>query len=195
MKRSASQFRTRSRPHPAARGFTLMELIVVLALMGIIATVSLPPVFNAMRKSPMRQAVSDLEEGCRRARMMAIMHARPAELVINAEEGTLVAQLVPEGALSPTGDTPAMTPVDLPDAVPVAAVPPFKARIPGNIGFKQLRINRHDLMDAAEAHVRFFPNGTCDEMIATLLSTENEERTMALEIATGRDTQDLPSRR
>ena len=57
------------------RGFTLFEILVVLAILSIVATISVPSVVQAAKKSPMRQAMSDLEEACRNARMLAILRA------------------------------------------------------------------------------------------------------------------------
>ncbi len=42
------------------RGFTLFEILVVLAILSIVATISVPSVVQAAKKSPMRQAMSDL---------------------------------------------------------------------------------------------------------------------------------------
>ena len=41
-------------------------------------------------------------------------------------------------------------------------------------------------MDAEEAHVRFYPNGTCDELRIVLINLENREsRGIFLEVTTG----------
>ena len=70
-------------------GFTLFEILVVLAILSIVATISVPSVVQAAKKSPMRQAISDLEEACRNARMLAILEGEPTEVVIRAGEGAL----------------------------------------------------------------------------------------------------------
>ncbi|MHB1306213.1 MAG: prepilin-type N-terminal cleavage/methylation domain-containing protein [Limisphaerales bacterium] len=183
------------------RAFTLMEMLVVVAIIGVIVTVSLPPLYRTLQKTPMVQAMNDLEEACRRARMMAIMTGKTAELVIDAETGGLTVRptaAVPtddsdrrDAGSAPTPNSPSATddPREARASVPARdQVPPFTAQIHEDVAFKTLLINRRDAMDEAEARVRFQPNGTCDEFIATLLSTRNEERTMSLEICTGRES-------
>lgn len=181
-------------PRPASRrtGFTLVELMLVLAILGIIAGIAFPAVINTVRKGPMRQAVSDLEEGFLKARMLAILTGQPTELVIGAAEGTLAVRTVSETAPDPAAPGPAgMEDSPAPDPAPgeaprPEALPSFSARLHPSITFKQLTVNLRDLMDETEAAVRFHPNGTCDALSATLFSETGEERSIALEITTGR---------
>lgn len=174
------------------RAFSLVEILVVLAILGIVATVGIPAVFHAVQKGPMRQATSDLVEACQNARMTAILLGTPAELVINAVEGSLAVRSV-EATPLPTEDS---LPTEDLEVTPgdegtsgrrVAQLPPFRANLPESVAFKQLVVNLQDLMDSTEARVRFYPNGTCDAFTATLLSEHNEERTLTLEITTGRE--------
>jgi prepilin-type N-terminal cleavage/methylation domain-containing protein len=189
-----------SRRHPQVErdGFTLIELLVVVALIGVFVTISLPPMFYALKKSPIRQASSDLAEACQRARMLAIVKGRTAELVINAQDGSLATQLSSEtpALLGSVATDPFGEPESLPTSAPAAAstsleTRPFTARLPESIAFKELLINRRDVMEYAEARVRFHPNGTCDELYAVLLSESNEERVVRLELSTGRETVDV----
>lgn len=194
MSRHCRQFAGRAKG--ARRGFTLIELLVVVALIGVFVTVSLPPMFYALKKSPIRQASSDLAEACQRARMLAIMKGQTAELVINAEDGIIATQLA--GGFGPLGGAPESdgTGELLADGAPAPAATspetrPFTARLPESVAFRELLINRRDVMDYAQARVRFYPNGTCDELYAVLLSESNEERVIRLEMSTGRETVDV----
>ena len=174
------------------RGFTLFEILVVLAILSIVATISVPSVVQAAKKSPMRQPMSDLEEACRNARMLAILQGEPMEIVIRAGEGSFTVSRAfsapPPTAESGAVEGNAYAPVE---SQPARATPPevepFRARIPASVAFKRLLVNLQDMMDAHEARVRFYPNGTCDAFTAHLLSEQNEERSLTLEITTGRE--------
>ena len=48
-----------------------------------------------------------------------------------------------------------------------------------------LDVNLMDQMEAPEARVRFFPNGTCDEFTLVLRSEKGEMRKITLESTTG----------
>lgn len=184
-------------------GFTLFELLVVLAILSILATVAVPGIYQSVKKSPMRQATSDLCEACQNARMMAILTGTTTELLIRASDGTIQVQMASD---SPIDSGPGALPdsesiqglgvgagTGAPDAVPSGPAPasreitPFASKLPGSVAFKRLVVNLQDLMDAPEVRVRFYPNGTSDALSATLLSEQNEERVLTLEITTGRE--------
>jgi hypothetical protein len=48
-----------------------------------------------------------------------------------------------------------------------------------------LGVNGEDWTEDDEAHVRFYPNGTCDQMSVVLLSDKGERRNIWLEMVTG----------
>lgn len=181
-----------------AGGFTLIEIMLVMALMGVVMTIGLPSMFRAMKKSPMRQAVSDLQEACRTARTMAILQGTPAEVVVNATDGGISVRPVADvreqdsGAQAAAAEAEAARrEAELSDAPAATPVPTFSARLPDSIAFKKLLVNLRDQMDNEDARVRFYPNGTCDAFTATLFSEENEERVISLEITTGRDDMEI----
>lgn len=174
-------------------GFTLVEIMMVLAILGIILGVALPAMVGTVRKAPMRQAVSDLEEGFLKARMLAILTGQPAELLIRAGDGTLrvrpVSELGPADVDAAAGPEPAEPPPEGAageDAPRPEPLPKFSAQLHESITFKQLTVNLRDVMDETEAVVRFQPNGTCDALTAVLFSEAGEERLLQLEITTGR---------
>jgi prepilin-type N-terminal cleavage/methylation domain-containing protein len=178
----------------ADRAFTMVEILIVIALMGVILMIGIPTVFQAVRKSPIRQAVSDLQEACRSARMSAIMRGRPMEVVINAQDGTITVRQVVERREEtadlqerPLSGVSAVSEPVQPESPAVEQSATFSARLPDSVAFKQLLINLKDHMDMEEARVRFYPNGTCDAFTATLLSEQNEERVIGLELTTARD--------
>ena len=184
-----------------ARGFTLFEIMMALAILLIIVGVGLPAMITAVRKGPMRQAISDLEEGFLKARMLAILTGQPAELVINASTGALAVRAVseqpagegesPAGLMPGGGGEPAPTDASASgdggsDRPRTEVLPTFSAKLHESIAFRQLTVSLRDVMDEGEAAVRFYPNGTSDALSARLFSETGEERTVDIEITTGR---------
>ena len=68
------------------RGFTLIELMVVVAIMGVILGISIPAFRSIKEKAPLEQAISDVEAACRTARSRAILGKRVMEVYLNDEE-------------------------------------------------------------------------------------------------------------
>lgn len=176
------------------RGFTLFEIMMALAILLIIVGVGLPAMITAVRKGPMRQAISDLEEGFLKARMLAILTGQPAEFVISAASGSLSVRAVTEQAPDDAGVAVAPEPApaqgtgadDGEERPRTEPLPTFSATLHDSIAFRQLTVSLRDVMDDEEAAVRFYPNGTSDAFSARLFSETGEERAVDLEITTGR---------
>jgi prepilin-type N-terminal cleavage/methylation domain-containing protein len=71
------------------RAFTLIEIMIVVAIIGIIMAMGIPSIVRTMRKEGMRKAVSDLVEACSEARATAILSGTKADLVIRPQDGTI----------------------------------------------------------------------------------------------------------
>ena len=67
---------------PARAGFTLVEVMIVIAILAIIITAGIPMLWKAMAKNQMAKAVTDVIEGCKTARDRAILQNRPYDFVI-----------------------------------------------------------------------------------------------------------------
>lgn len=139
------------------RGFTLIEVMMVVLIMGIVMAAGIPSIVSAVRKEGMRKAVSDVVAACEKARAQAIMSGQTAQLHFRPQEGTI--------SVSGGGGG-------------------FSGKLPENVAFEMLDINLVEYYGAEEASVRFFPDGRCDEMVAILLSDKGERRAVALEITT-----------
>jgi type II secretion system protein H len=131
-------------------GFTLIELMVVVAIMGLLLTMSVPIVYKVWHKAPMHQAVVDIEETLRNARAKAIMQGTMTELVFHPRARELGKPL--------------------PDGI--------------NIDLLDINMSGQEFRDVEEARVRFYPNGTADEL-KMVLSSGSEQLGIEVELTTG----------
>ena len=128
--------------------FTLIEMMIVVAIIGLIAAMGVPSILQALRKDGMRKAISDVKDVLGNARAKAIYSGQTTEVVFHPLERSV-------------GST------TLPDGVDIA----------------MLDINLLDYGASDEARVRFFPNGTCDELTLVLHSRDEWEK-ITLEFST-----------
>jgi prepilin-type N-terminal cleavage/methylation domain-containing protein len=159
-------------------GFTLIEIMMVVAIGLMVLSMGLPAFVRGMQKEGLRKAVSDMVEACSHARTQAILKGRPVELVIRAEDGVISVQAMqstpkPEGG----SDSPAVIGSS---STPVEG---FSAQLAEDIGVKLIYVNFVDAMEFPEARVRFYPNGSCDEF-TIILSAPEGERKITLDVVT-----------
>ncbi|MGN6641514.1 MAG: pilus assembly FimT family protein [Verrucomicrobiota bacterium] len=151
-----------SRMRSKQRAFTLIEIMVVVAIMAIIMGAGVPTLFKALHKEGFRKSVNDSVEVCASARARAIMTGNMTEVVFHPQDRTC------EVSGGGSGGGLAHT-----------------ATIDESARVEMLDVNLQEYKDADLARVRFYPNGTSDEMTLILVSDKNEWRKIAVEITTG----------
>ena len=168
-----------------ANGFTLIELMIVVALSLLVLRIALPNIARALEKEGMDKAVTDFMEGCKQARALAILTGASTELVIQAEDGRMSIRKnsAPILMRRQFGDTEA-PPIDPPAADPSGNPPKsrsktdrmahFERTIPEDIALELFSVNFIDQMEYPEGIIRFHPNGTSDECSVVLLLPDNE---------------------
>ncbi len=72
----------------ARRAFTLIEIMITVAIMGLVLTMGAPPFVRALRKEGMRKALSDLTEACDKARADAVLNSRPSAVDFQPHDRT-----------------------------------------------------------------------------------------------------------
>lgn len=167
-------------------GFTLMEIMIVVGIMGILLTMGVPVVYRAWNKAPMTKAISEVVEACSSARAQAIMQGREVDLMFYPRDKRFaVSGSAGGGSTSAKAGNSGVATVVAP-TVSLASTG-NSGQLPDSIAIEMLDINklRHDFMNDETARVRFFPNGTCDELTLILLSDRGERREILLEITTG----------
>ena len=143
--------------------------MIVVAIMAIVMTMSVPLVYKVWHKAPMRTAVKDIVEVCSHARARAIMNGVVTEVVIHPKENRLeVAGCAP----APGADASSRS--------------GLWAQLSDQIIIETLDINMSgvEYNDVDEARVRFYPNGISDEM-RMILFDGKDRMGIELEVTTG----------
>jgi prepilin-type N-terminal cleavage/methylation domain-containing protein len=151
--------------------FTLIEIMVVVGIMAVILSMGIPSIYKAMKKEGMRKATSDVAEVCSLARARAILGGSPVDVVFYPLEGRLE---IGGGG----GDASAAPPT-------VSAGTSSGAQIDQDITIEMLDVNLLEYRESEWVRVRFYPNGTSDEMTLILRSSKNEWKQVTLEVTTG----------
>jgi type II secretion system protein H len=151
--------------HRRARGFTLIEIMIVVAIIGLMASIGVPSLITAMQKTGMRKALSEVQDVCRTARANAILHNRTESVIFHPMLRSFAAE---SGAAQHSGLVSSST-------------------LPDGVEFEMLDINQQDYGASDWARVFFYPDGTSDEM-TIVLASKNDQRKITLEFATGTTT-------
>ena len=141
------------RPFP--RGFTLIEVMMVVAIIGLTLTMGMPGFLRVLQREGMRKAEYEMFEACKEARRAAIMSNEKTFLVIHPLQGTF----------------------EVSGAFP-------QAQLPGDIAIDILGVNFIQFERADEARVCFFPNGTSDEFTIVLHSSGGKYEKIFLDTVT-----------
>ena len=135
------------------RAFTLIEIMIVVGIIGLIAAMGVPSILQSLQKEGMRKAVSDMVDVCNDALSHAILSGQTTDVTFHPLDKTF-------------GSSGGKT-----------------ATLPDGMDFAMLDINQMDFSQSDVSRVRFFPNGTCDEMTVVLHLGE-DWRKITLEFST-----------
>lgn len=139
----------------AGRGaFTLVELMIVVAIMGLVVGVGIPAIFRMAEKDALRAAVTSMMEACQAARAQAILTGQPQTLMLRPRDRAF--------------DAPGRG----------------SFVVPEEVGIDALEVNFVDVRDFDSAPVRFYPNGTSDEFTVVFSSARHEQRFIELDSIT-----------
>jgi general secretion pathway protein H len=90
-----------SAPIPRAAGFTLVEMLVVITILGLIAAISLPALTTPSDSVRLRAVTSEIIAALRMTRAAAITAHRDMALVLDLDARTLQSPAVPQKRLPP----------------------------------------------------------------------------------------------
>jgi prepilin-type N-terminal cleavage/methylation domain-containing protein len=165
------------------RGFTLIEIMIVVGIAALVMATAVPFIQNTLRKDPLRQAVSDVT-GSRAAATRERGHFQRDAVRTAHYATTRIAQVT--AARGGTGEqekSPTTGPDEATPVVPARSAG-FSARLSSELVIEELAVNFLPLKDADEARVRFYPNGTSDEF-TIVVQYRGQWRKISLDIVTG----------
>ena len=154
--------------------FTLIEIMIVVAIIGLIAAMGLPAINKALQKEGMRKAVSDVEDVFFSAREQAIVGNKKVAVVFYPRERRFGVE----------GTASSGNPADASTVVNVHSGKTLVASLPDGVDFAMLDIYRQDYVQSEWAKIFFNPDGTSDEAVIVLISKGKTEK-ITLEYATG----------
>jgi prepilin-type N-terminal cleavage/methylation domain-containing protein len=170
----------RSTGKRSAGGFTLIEIMIVLAIIMIIMTMGVPSVLRGLTRDDLSRAVNDTVEGCKTARDRAILQGIPYEFVLSSEGQMMVNSLPPVRGEALIPDVQGGTA----RAIPAGPYAGFPRHLAEDVAIQEVGVNFITQMNAPDARVRFFPNGTCDEF-TVVYNWHGKQRTVMADIVTG----------
>lgn len=172
-------------PRTTHHAFTLIELMVAVGIMGIILTIAIPSLNQSLHQDSMRKAVQDVMDVCRAARARAILDGVTMELRIRPgdRQFTIAAGLV--NAAPAVGNAFGFADDGVVERAAPAAGGGTMVKLSDRIVIEGLGVNGDDWTEDEAAAVRFYPNGTCDEMSIILYApSSSERRNITLEVVT-----------
>jgi len=174
--------------HRPRSAFTLIEIMVVCAIIGIVMTIAIPSIYRQLHPESMQKAVNDIKDACDLARGHAVLNGSTMKLVINNREKQ-ISVVQGEASRSESRERLESKSVSgeewrMEERRPATGPSAFTVKLADSIMIEGIRVNLMDYTEDEVVEVNFYKNGTCDEFSLLLLSRENERRQISLEVAT-----------
>jgi len=184
----SATMRFRNTAGAARRAFTLIELMIVISIMAVVMSLSIPAFYRSLEKDTIRKATQQILDWSADARAQAIISGRPCNLVIHPFDRTFTRELAPnalqtdEERMLEQAQEEIKARTQAPDATGRAAAD----TLPADISIMFVGVNFvAELQNLEAVPVRFYPNGTADEFTMLITSDGGAVRKFTMDVATG----------
>lgn len=172
------------------RGYTLLEMMVVVFVMAIIMGLSVPNLMAKARRDALSQGVHDFVEACQNAREIAILTGQSMQVVLMPESIHVEVAPKRDAGRWVGGERMATEVPALADGAPKAKRPtPYHATLGEHVvfDFEGARVNlrKVDMVNDDRLILKFHPNGTCDQFEGILKRPGVGEYQLTTEVTTG----------
>jgi prepilin-type N-terminal cleavage/methylation domain-containing protein len=172
----------------SSRAFTLIEIMVVMAIIMIIMATGVPSMVRSMEKDQLSRAVKDTIEGCKTARDRAIFQSIPWAFVVKVDRQLTVEPMAGDSAQRTRSGEVAPDPNAASNNSPYSG---FPRPLGDDVHVDKIAVNFAEPVEESEVRVRFFPNGTADEF-TVVYSVGQKQRFVKVDVVTGLATEYTP---
>ena len=158
------------------RAFTLVEIMVVVAVMGLLIGISIPAFRNITKKAPLEQGISDVESLCRQARAEAIVRQQAMDVLFNEAEEIVALTTAARAINAPDPFTGLM--------VKITEETQLIDQVALEVDL-QIIEPKADKFTLDEIRIRFYPNGTSETLELRVVGAGEAYR-LTLDPVTGR---------
>ena len=71
------------------RGFTLIEIMIVVSILGLVLATGVPPMVRALKREGMTKAIADILQACKEARDTSVITQNKSQLTIRPMDHTI----------------------------------------------------------------------------------------------------------
>lgn len=170
-------------------GFTLVELLLVVAIMGIVAAVTLPNLVRSIKGNQIRVAARAVITGGKYARSMSILRNADHVLVLNLDTSTVYLGQSVRNPLTNAVDSDAGAPADKFTAVNTniffssdmafSEAGDFVRKLEG-VRISSVEYPGVGVVNEGSAYILFESNGRCSPFIVSL--EDNSGKTVIIDI-------------
>ncbi|MBL9167819.1 MAG: hypothetical protein JNN07_08760 [Verrucomicrobiales bacterium] len=157
--------------------------MVVVGIGAVLLSLAVPAFVTRYSQQSMQRAVSDITQLLWRARADAILQGNPTVVEIRPGERTFTVSTLATRKVSADGEAEGARPSERTDGS--GKDDERRKTLDPAIQIELLGIEGEDWAQEEVATIRFFPNGTCDELSLVLINPNQERRNIWLEVVTG----------